>query len=59
MVGKVLGVQNTKVTKELERWSDPLVELTVAFSGHANKFQITTFFETLPLNGVIVSCLYD
>lgn len=44
-VGTGLGWKGTQVTQELQRWSDPLVELTTVFSEIAPQFQITTFWE--------------
>jgi hypothetical protein len=42
------------VTEELQRWSDPLVELTTTFSEIAPNYQITTFFEQQLTHGVMV-----
>lgn len=45
------------MTEELQRWSDPLVDLATTFSDIAPKFQITTFFEKQLTHGVMVSVL--
>lgn len=55
-VGRAIGLRNTQVVDELERWSDPLVELTVTFAELAPRYEITTFFETKKTHGVMVSC---
>lgn len=53
-ISRGLGVKSAKVTHELERWSDPLVELTTNFSELAPRFLISTFFEEQKTNGVLV-----
>lgn len=56
-LGKSIGLRSTQVTEELQRWSDPLVELTTTFSQIAPDFQITTFFEKRLTHGVMVRIL--
>jgi hypothetical protein len=53
-IGRVLGVKNTEVTDELERWSNPLTELTKVFSENQENIAITTFYESRSLHGTIV-----
>ncbi|OKL63855.1 hypothetical protein UA08_01111 [Talaromyces atroroseus] len=53
-LGKAILLKNTEVVDELARWSAPLVELTTAFSEIAPRYNITTFFEQRPTNGVII-----
>ena len=54
-VSKAVGIRSTTVTKELQRWSSKLTELTVLFSEQVPELLITTFYETRPTYGVIVS----
>lgn len=54
-VGSVVGLRNTNVIKELKRWSYTLVDLANAFGELAPDFEITTYFEKIPLRGVLVS----
>ena len=56
-IGKPIGARDTVVSKELQRWSKPLVEQTTLFSEIAPNFAITTFYESLPFYGVIVRIL--
>ncbi|KAK8189294.1 uncharacterized protein BKA78DRAFT_319145 [Phyllosticta capitalensis] len=53
-LGKAFRVRNSAVVEELKRWSNPLNELTTTFSELAERFQITTYFETKPTNGILV-----
>jgi hypothetical protein len=53
-IGRSIGLRSTQVTEELQRWSDPLVELTTTFSEIAPNYQITTFFEQQLTHGVMV-----
>lgn len=57
-VGRVVGLRNTLVTAELEKWSFPLVDLANLFGALAPQIEITTFFEKLPTRGVLVSLFY-
>jgi hypothetical protein len=56
-ISGVVGVQNTEVTAELMRWSNPLVELTKVFSENQEKISITTFYESRPMHGIIVGTI--
>ncbi|KAL4999230.1 hypothetical protein BDV10DRAFT_164963 [Aspergillus recurvatus] len=47
-------IQNAGVVQELTLWSSMLVELTTGFAGIARGIQITTFFETIATNGVVI-----
>jgi hypothetical protein len=49
-----LGFRTAEVTQELQRWSNPLVELTTSFSGLAQKFFISTFFQLWDTCGIKV-----
>ncbi|VUC28700.1 unnamed protein product [Clonostachys rosea] len=53
-IGRAVGITTTKITKELMRWSDPLVELTKAFSENQLAISITTFYEVYETHGIIV-----
>ncbi|RYO68363.1 hypothetical protein AA0116_g73 [Alternaria tenuissima] len=53
-IGRVIGVKNTEVTAELQRWSNPLTELTKVFSENQENIAITTFYESRSLHGTIV-----
>ncbi|KAF8859461.1 hypothetical protein BDZ45DRAFT_673223, partial [Acephala macrosclerotiorum] len=53
-LSKAIRIRNTEVVEELKRWSNPLVELTTTFAELAPRFQITTFFEELATNGILV-----
>ena len=55
--GRAIGLRSAQVTEELQRWSNPLVELTTTFSGIAHKFEITTFFEKRATHGILVRVL--
>lgn len=51
-------MKNTEVTDELERWSNPLTELTKVFSENQENIAITTFYESRSLHGMIVGIFY-
>jgi hypothetical protein len=53
-ISSAIGIKRANVTKELQTWSKPLVELTTMFSEQLPDLLITTFFETRPTYGVIV-----
>jgi hypothetical protein len=53
-ISRAIGIKRANVTKELQTWSKPLVELTTLFSEQIPDLLITTFFETQPTYGVIV-----
>ncbi|TVY81035.1 Protein SERAC1, partial [Lachnellula suecica] len=53
-LAKGLGIRNAEVTRELQRWSNPLVELRVSFAQLAPRFLIRTFFETKKKYNVLV-----
>ena len=53
-ISSAVGIRRANVTKELQTWSKPLVELTTLFSEQIPDLFITTFFETQPVYGVIV-----
>jgi hypothetical protein len=57
VVGKGLGIRDTTVTKDLQRWSKPLLELTRLFAGRATKWPITSFYENEKFYGVVVLIL--
>jgi hypothetical protein len=54
-ISKAVGIRRANVTKELQTWSNELVELTTLFSEQIPDLSITTFFEMQPTYGVIVS----
>jgi hypothetical protein len=54
-ISKVAGIKRSKVLKELELWSDFLVELSQTFLEQSNKLLITSFYERQPYNGIYVS----
>jgi len=54
-ISKAVGIRRANVTKELQTWSVPLTELTVLFSEQIPDLLITSFFETQPVYGVVVS----
>ncbi|KAI1991718.1 hypothetical protein LOZ54_001964 [Ophidiomyces ophidiicola] len=54
-IGTVFGVAASRATRDLKRWSDPLLELSVNFAELVDRFEITTFFEGKPVNGVMVA----
>ncbi|KAL4943815.1 hypothetical protein BDV06DRAFT_220878 [Aspergillus oleicola] len=47
-------IQDAVVAQELTVWSSMLIELTTGFAGIARNIQITTFFETIATNGVVI-----
>ncbi|CAN9335257.1 unnamed protein product [Alternaria alternata] len=51
-ISKVAGIKRSKVLKELELWSDFLVELSQTFLEQSNKLLITSFYERQPYNGM-------
>ncbi|KAF4627331.1 hypothetical protein G7Y89_g10820 [Cudoniella acicularis] len=53
-LAKGLGIRSTEVARELQRWSNPLVELRVSFAQLAPKFLIRTFFETRKVYNVLI-----
>jgi len=53
-ISKAVGIRRANVTKELQTWSNELVELTTLFSEQIPDLSITTFFEMQPTYGVIV-----
>ena len=53
-LSRVLGMTASTSTDELQRWSNPLKDLTRIFSEIAPDFEITTFYEEKALYGVKV-----
>ncbi|KAH7082904.1 hypothetical protein BKA63DRAFT_501828 [Paraphoma chrysanthemicola] len=54
LVSRVVGLKRSKVLKELELWSDSLLELSQTFFEQSNTLLITSFYERQPYNGVYV-----
>lgn len=55
-IGKYVGVRTTQVVGELQRWSDPLAQLSREFSGLPGEYniQITSYYETQTLYNFLI-----
>ncbi|KAM4063706.1 alpha/beta hydrolase family protein [Hirsutella rhossiliensis] len=53
-LGQAVGLRSTEVVGELKRWSHTLVEQTTLFADLWERFDITTFYETMKTNGVMI-----